>query len=154
VRLGRSLSAACVLGTLSIMPYASAQTLAFKDPLVREKPNQLATAVYVSDNCLIAAAEVEDIVNGVLVGSRIRPINFFEAPGFFYLEISVDCLKATDAFSAAINFRDVIDHTAVRLGEDFGGFGTHENDKQFLLDRIKTGVDAAVGAYLKANPDL
>ena len=44
----------------------------------------------------------------------------------------MDCLKATDAFSAAINFRDVIDHTAVRLGEDFGGFGTHENDKQFL----------------------
>jgi len=146
--------AACVLVTSSMMPLASAQTLRFKDPLIRENPDRLATSVYVSGNCAIAASEVEDIVNGALIHSRIQPIDYVVASGFFYLEISVDCLEGTDAFSAAINFRDVIDHTVVRLGEDYGGFGTHENDKRFLLGRIKAGIDAAVGDYLRANPDL
>jgi hypothetical protein len=119
-------------------------------------PNGLATWVVVSDKCSgLSMAEAEEAVKGVLVRSRIKPLDTPKDGERLALWVSIDCLDAHTAFNVQVDFVRGANGSIVRGGlVGYGIFGTYAGDKNFLLASVKQSTEKAVTDYLKANFDL
>lgn len=121
--------------------------------LKRENPDELATLVFVAEECRVSAERAIETVHGVLIRSRIKPLDYGTSPGYFALSVIVNCLGKT-AFAVQVDFLDQIAGSRVRYGTGHGTFGTYGDDPEYVVSAIKTSTERAVTAYLEANFDL
>ena len=127
----------------------------FKTAFKKDNPNELAYYAGSDDDCPIDDERVRDIVEGVLVRSRIKPLGGTEwtsAP--LYLSVMLNCMKLegnNPIFTMRIAFGKLIP-IPILYDHSFGYFGTRPKD--FIESRLKDRVENAITAYIKVNFDL
>ncbi len=121
-----------------------------------QKPNAnelyVTLVVYPGAGCPVSRDQVDAVLSGVLVRSRIKRVDSVgEGPG---LSVVVDCEGRI--FDIDIDF---FSRTAQglwdRLGMiSYGTHGTYGADSEYLLNAVREGFESAITDYLKANFDL
>src|SRR5688500_9231744 len=81
MRLASLMSAAALLPSIALAQ-SDASGLDAKS-LKRANPNQLAVTVNVSPDCDVSEERAVDVVRGVLIRSRIKPLDFQTSPDYF-----------------------------------------------------------------------
>ena len=127
-----------------------------------ENPNELAYSVFVRDSCPFETNDVEKVVEGVFVRSRVKPLFQRIHDGDLFLNVVVHCADApTPHYLVDIQFglRQPVcltpflpPGTSIYFRPNYGSFGEH--DRQSILDAIKHNAEQAIADFLKANFDL
>lgn len=139
-----------LLGSLSFQ-YSFAQE--FETALKSDNPDELAYYASMDTECPVSRNALENMVEGVIVRSRVKPTNYSDATDV-YLNVVLSCLAA-EAGNRQIGYTYFLDVRFGRPGtillydRQFGVLGLIPNDK--ILDELKNHVEAAVTAYIKAN---
>jgi hypothetical protein len=119
-------------------------------------PNQLSYFATASKACPLNDADLENIVEGVFVRSRIKPLSgpgFLTAPVYFDLGVSCVTLEnANPVFNIQVHFSRYRPHPAIKYDFDFGTTGI--GGKDFIKQSVKECVENAVTEFIKANFDL
>ncbi len=126
-------------------------------PTVIEKdsPDELAVFVYSDENCPTTLEETTEIVQGVLVRSRVKPVGL-DADKDLFLDVTMYCLKpakTNPVFVFSVNFSSITeDGVPIAYDFDFGtiGMGKKEN----VETTLRSLVEDAITVYLRANFDL
>jgi hypothetical protein len=147
----------CLL-LLSNQSYAEEQKW-FLDAIKVDNPNQLAYWLTNGDSCPITKKEVQKIIEGVFVRSRIKPLSeqIFN-PGLIHLSIYLDCIKRTGPndlyiYDLDIQFGQYNPYPAVLFNATgFGRMGIQ--DKEGIANDIKSSAENAVTVFIKANFNL
>ena len=122
----------------------------------KENPEEL--GVWVSQDPDCPTFDLESLVHGVIIRSRIRPVSILETP-VLYLTVVVACIPR-DGQSDSYVF-DVDVNFGVRYGQSthmhyqspsYGIFGQGTSD--YLQQSVKESVEMAITDYLQANFDL
>ena len=127
----------------------------------KENPNELGVFVFVTKRCPMADSELQELVEGVLVSSRIKPVSWVAED--IYLDVDLDCTQSQSSSHVIFNF--VIDFTGVALLEGKGNvpvrFGKIKSGGVFgtaSLNEVKQAMELqlekVVTDYLQANFDL
>ena len=122
-----------------------------------DNPNQLAYWVEVGKNCPVTQKEVENLVEGVFIRSRIKPLKegVFDS-GVIYLDVGLVCNGVSsnhiDSYVSKILFGRIVPTPAVWFQGEFGTVG--RGSKDFMVGAVKGSVEAAITEYIKANFDL
>jgi hypothetical protein len=122
--------------------------------LKHSNPNELGVAAAAGSGCALSDNELLDTVQGVLIRSRIKPVDYRKSTGFFGLNVAVECSNKTQAFDVRVDFMDNINGWPIRIGDGYGTFGTFAGNKSYLLMAVSHAVETAITDYLKANFDL
>jgi hypothetical protein len=126
------------------------------DVLKQSNPNTLGYYVNAGDECLgVSSAELQEVVEGVFIRSRIKPVQDFNQP--IYLNVIMDCMEANSgnfvAVDFSIRFARYNPKPAILYDWGYGAVGT-ASSKNFLLDQSKQMVEQAITDYIKANFNL
>ncbi|MDJ0760381.1 MAG: hypothetical protein QNJ19_13355 [Woeseiaceae bacterium] len=123
--------------------------------LEKDNPDELAVFVYSDENCPMTLEETTELVEGVLVRSRVKPVSLGAEKDLF-LDVTVYCLKpakTNPVFVISVNFSSITeDGVPIAYDFDFGtiGMGKKENVEATL----RSLVEDAITVYLRANFDL
>ena len=123
--------------------------------LKKDNPDELAFWAFADSDCPISREDVEAIVTGVLIRSRIKPLVglglWASAP--VYLNVSVGCVKLENnnpVYRIDSNFGRRNPFPAVIFeGSDHGRLGI--GNASDLKAGIKGAVEGAVTDYIKVN---
>ena len=131
----------------------------------KEDPETLHSAIYVSPRCDFTQEKVRQIVDGVLIRSRLKtgdylrsspqPGDYFTNHELFGFHVAVECGEGTPAtYNATAQFIRHIDDLGRSLLEPYayGYFGAGESED--VLEVVKEVVEELVTDYLQANFDL
>lgn len=125
-------------------------------PAVKVKePDELSHFVYANKECPISATDLEELVNGVFIRSRIKPLPKQIYEGQLYLQVAVQCLKlegVNPIFDIGVHFGRYTPDPPILLDRDFGTTGI--GGKDYLRSAIKEIVEQAITEYIKANFDI
>ena len=145
--------------TLSLL---AGNVLADPEPwMEKENPDELALLIGVDEDCSVTEDAVRDMANGVLIRSRIKPLDWARVLEPFGLRVSIDCTPDSVVFMILVDFIDQLpipDHSGLfdirfaRTG--YTSFGTTSGDAEYILNAAKRNVERAITDYLKANFDL
>ena len=119
-------------------------------------PNELAYWVGVHPDCPISRAEVVEIMEGVFVRSRIKPLggsHWTMKP--LNLTVSLGCMKHeydNPMFSIHMRFGDSSREIPIEYVALYSYFGM--GGKEFIKTALRARTEAAMTDYLKANFDL
>ena len=125
-----------------------------KTAFKKDNPNELAYYAGTSDDSPIDDERVGDIIEGVLVRSRIKPLADAWTSAPLYLSVMVNCVKLEGnnpvyqmeiAFGKRRPIPILYDH-------NFGNIGI--GSKDFIESILKDKVEDAITAYIKVNFDL
>ena len=119
-----------------------------------ETPETLPWFMGVGTDCPYSMADLEPVMKGVIVRSRIKAVNAILAPTDFSIVAHLNCIDSTPfVYSLTVQFAL---RTGYRISYDFGSFGTLKAPPaRSEIERVvKEGVERAMTAYLKANFDL
>ena len=128
--------------------------------------NTIFVSQMISDDCPFDATEAESLINGVLIRSRILPLDFqFQEylehvkEGLLHLKITVQCLRrdpdnpifVIDAYFAIVFAFTPGDirFAKLLLDRNFGTFGLGGSD--YILSTIEDAVERAATVYIKAH---
>jgi len=123
----------------------------------KENPGVLATVV-VNNGCPDSEETYRNAVAGVLVRSRIRPVESVnEVDGYFYLQAELLCYEIPEvagryAASVSVTFGRVSVPIDIAFPRRRWMMGTNSRDS--VLDGLIKRTEAAISDYLKANFDL
>ena len=122
-----------------------------------DTPNQLAYFVEMSKACPFTNETLQNIVDGVLIRSRIKPLkDDIFVSGRIYLSLEVSCVRLKSGgnppFSIRVNFARYEPYPAIIIDKDFGTTGIGPAD--FIKQTFKETVENAVTAHIKANFNL
>ena len=124
--------------------------------LIRANPNELAYFSYIGDDCPLTDQEAKDVIEGVFIRSRIKPlVGYAWLDDDLYLSISLECLLLDNnnpVFSIDVNYGNATIDPSVLYDFDFGSLGIGAKD--FIRDGLKTNVENAITVFIKANFDL
>lgn len=131
------------------------------DAIVKQTPDDLGYWVFTGSDCPFSNEDVERLVDGVWVRSRLRSSDsyLFE----LHLQITVLCLdrgEANPIFNHDVffvparpdTFNEFLTTTRYVLDYNFGTFGV--GPSEYILQSVKESVEEAVTEYLRANFDL
>ena len=124
----------------------------YKEILQKDNPNSLGYYAHVAGSCALNKAELDKVVEGVFIRSRIKPADSFGGP--LYLYIRINCLPSFRAFAVTINFGRFLPHPPILYDRTYGTVGTSDNDPNFILNVTKSFVEDAITDYISANFDL
>ncbi len=127
----------------------------------KENPNELGVFVFVTKRCPMTDSELRELLEGVLVRSRIKPVSW--VAGDIYLDVDLDCTQSQSSNHVIFNF--VIDFTGVALLEGKGNvpvrFGKFKSGGVFgsaslneAKQAMKVQIESVITDYLQANFDL
>lgn len=127
--------------------------------IVKENPDVLYVGTFAHSDCPISGKELEKLVKGVMIRSRIKPA---ESWGAFEptLQVTVNCLPLqgnNPVFHSSVQFKKMLiddndDLLYIHRASDYGTIGIGE--KSFITQSLKDSTEAAITEYLKANFDL
>ena len=124
--------------------------------LRQAEPDELAYFVGASPDCSITEEEIETIVKGVFVRSRIKPLGGYEyLSKDVYLNVALQCLPIDNnnpIYLIDVKFGKASGPAFILYERSFGSFGI--NTDKTIKQSIKSGAEAAITAYLQANFDL
>ena len=120
----------------------------------------------ISDDCPLHATDAKSLIEGILIRSRIMPLDFqlqqyveHVKEGRLQLKISVDCLRRgpeNPIFVIDVYFAIVFAFTPgdirflkVLLDRNFGTFGLGGED--YILSAIEDAVERAATVYIRAH---
>jgi hypothetical protein len=137
----------------------AAPTFAYADIndwLKKHNPDELAYFAAVSSTCPISEKEMQEMVEGVFIRSRIRPLDKWTA-GEVMLHIDLQCIGDSDFQSYIVNVElekpsvtaDGTVLTTSLAGNPYGAFG--RGDASSIKNEIKDSVERALTDYIKAN---
>lgn len=127
--------------------------------LKKTNPNEMYRVVAVTSGCPLAKDEAENIVDGALVRSRIKPLSSW-TDNEVGLDVNVDCIAGDQPLVTYV-IRVELSKTyydgdtlviATMPGKTYGGFG--RDDKSGINSLIRESVEDAIYDYLIANFDL
>jgi hypothetical protein len=151
-----------IVFALSLMLLLSSQVQAAEPPdwlypaLKVDNPNELAVLVFATDKCFVTTEELTELVSGVLIRSRVKPLLGYEYyENDLYLKISMQCntpkighqVYTMDAIFGNYNVTP-----PVRYPSFYGFLG--DARKPFIVSRVKNMVEVAITDYIKANFNL
>lgn len=145
-----------LIGLLLSTASVSAEVPDWLDKAIKvSNPNQLAYFVD-ANGCPLKKEELQDIVEGLLIRSRIKPLkeDIF-VKDRVYLSLGLTCTKGNGGHSFAITsqFGRYYPSPAVLLFDyDFGSMGA--GSKTFIEQVFKSKVENAVTAFVKSNFNL
>ena len=127
----------------------------FREVLKQGSPNQLNYFGWIGEKCGTPLGEIKSAIEGVLIRSRVKPI---ESPGGkLYLSVTVDCSSAKNtsfrAFTVDVYFGRYDEKPAIFYEPGFGGVG-FGGGSEYLVDAVKKSVESAMTAYISAHLDL
>ena len=98
--------------------------------------------------------EAEDVIEGVLIRSRIKPDGGGYWDGSVYLSATVNCTESGSLYiyTTTVYFGRWAPKPVVFYPDGFGGGG--RNDKDGILDALKGSIERAITVYIKANFNL
>ena len=123
----------------------------------RDNPDELYVTTYAYD-CPFNDETLSRETRGVVIRSRIRPVDRWNE-GEILLYVQIQCLRDNSLYlfdidihlaKFALNADDdiVVSHTF----STYGSLG--QGGRDYILDSVKDGVEAALTDYLVANFDL
>ena len=146
-----------MMALLSASSHAEVLPEWFYKAIKVETPNQLSYYVTSSVACPFTTEALSEIVDGVLIRSRIKPLknNFFISKKI-YLNLSVECLQLKSVnnlvFNIRANFARYSPKPAIIFDHGFGTIGI--GGQEYIKRTFKESVENAVTAHVKANFDL
>ena len=137
--------------------------LALADPqpwLKKENPNELFAVSVATEHCPISIVDLDELVNSVLVRSRIRKKSAW-AENELILSVEIGCTLVSDSrwtFRYDVYFPrfskresgDLLETTTI----DGKHYGIGTNDEDGIRSAMRRFVEDAITDYLKANFDL
>jgi hypothetical protein len=123
-----------------------------------DNPNELAVYVYASPECPVTTDELKEVLSGVLIGSRVKPLLGEEyLKNSLYLSASIGCLEPDkpsgyQVFSIPLAFGSYNVRPPVTYLYPYGFTGTGPKDD--IISSFKNQVEEAVTDYIAANFDL
>ena len=142
-----------VLGVL----LCSAATAEPQPWMKKENPETLHSIVMVDTECPVSQTEVKEIVNGVLIRSRLRTGDLTDADEFGFV-VEIGCIKpktitTTLTYKIDVDFiRWVFNRPFLEALPSYGEFG--RGDKADIANGTQATVERLVTDYLQANFDL
>ena len=122
----------------------------------KDNPETLHFSAFISSECPISEAEIEAVINGVLIRSRLRPGEYLSSPETSGSYVKIDCMDRTSelfVFTVSVNFiRYAFGRIVADIYPDYGSFGVGE--KSDMADSVRDAVERLVTDYLQANFDL
>jgi hypothetical protein len=124
----------------------------------KENPETLSTLVIVGSACPFSQSEVQEVVNGVLIRSRLRPGYYATDTDWLGFVVKFNCKKIAGLseqviFNLDVNFiRFYQARTLVEPVPNYGILGNGTRD--FILEATRGPVEELVTDYLQANFDL
>jgi len=142
--------------TLSLLLLSGVASADPEPWMKKEKPDEL--GVYVERESECPEFDIQELVHGVLIRSRVRPLPFTDTPEL-YLNVNVRCIELDNqpnfySFSSDIRFSYRASLGTYLLYE-FPAYGTlGHGGSAFIQQSIKESVESAITDYLQANFDL
>jgi len=135
--------------------------LAAADPqpwMKKDNPSELTPLLSIGSGCSLTQENISGIVEGVMVRSRIKPM---DEVGTLNLLVTIDCVKFDnlnpDVISVSVDFVGLAnageDQVLIRWGA-FGGAMLGLGDNADAERLIREGVEDAIASYLQVNSDL
>ena len=128
----------------------------FHQAIKVDNPNQLAYWVFVDEECLTTKEGVEEIVEGVFIRSRIKPMkNAIYGNGIIYLDVYIACLKREEdwfVYEISVYFARRVPVPSILFDRSYGSLGIGGDTN--IAAAIKERVEIAITEYIKANFDL
>ena len=124
----------------------------------KENPDTLHFNAFAEPDCPFSNAELTDLVNGVLVRSRLRPGDYFDSEEVFGFSVVVGCLEKEPGsqffiYNIDISFiRYLLGRNFTEIWPIYGGFGQGIPDS--IKGQVKASVESLITDYLQANFDL
>jgi hypothetical protein len=128
-----------------------------------ENPEVLSYSAFVDPDCPLTVEKVDDIFEGVLVGSRIKPLNMrdYFSPDGIHLEIRLYCVteetiepaySVKPVYSIEISFVRYMPSPKVSFRPMYPSLGI--GDAEFIASTLKAMFTEVTADYSKANFDL
>ena len=122
-----------------------------------KNPDQLDVYYYAATECPLTKHELKELVSGVLIRSRVKPLLGVEwVFDSLYLNVALSCIerKSTNQwiYKFDIYFGRWDVEPPISYQSDYDSFGI--GPKQFIKDHVKENVENAMTAFIKANFNL
>jgi len=128
----------------------------FLETIKVDNPNQLAYWTVIAGDCPVTEKEMQEIIEGVFVRSRVKPLKeAIYKPGSIYLDVNLTCFKRSEdrfIYNMQIYFSRQFPRPSVKFGDDFGALGS--GGKTYITATLKNKIEGAVTVFIKANFDL
>ena len=114
-----------------------------------DSSDELFYIVYVADDCRVGHDDVISTVEGVLIRSRVTPIQGMDN---IYLVIDLNCLERealNPIFNLNVRYVVILDGEHWEMWWDYGTFGLGSSD--FIRGAIKDSVERAVTDLIRAH---
>jgi len=111
-------------------------------------PNSLKVITTADQECATSDKELDNIVKGAVIRSRIKPIQELTDPSLF---VTLNCMdnNGTVVITSRFGFYDVDRGSLVYFALQYNRLGT--GDKQYIETSVKDSVDQAMTDYIRAN---
>ena len=122
-----------------------------KAPLETDDPNTLYVLTSIDSDCETSKKQLDKIVKGSLIRSRIKPVDEYTEP---MINVQLRCLNLKNnnpvyEVTTRFGFYDYDRKTPVFFSSQYNKFGI--GDKQVIETAIKDRVDEAMEDYIQAN---
>ena len=130
----------------------------YLDALKVDNPNQLAIYAEADGDCPITKNEMKEIISGVLIRSRVKPLTGDEwSIHSLYFEVILNCFKKKpneqlQIYALNAHFGNFSLNPPVWYQWPYRSFGRDE--KEGLKSVIKSRAEEAITDFIKANFDL
>lgn len=160
-----------LVGVLLIVPVNAYGQAKENRSLIKPTPGQLMPLLVLSPNCPVQIPDVDKLVRGILIRSRVKPLDSWDDE--LYMTVNVMCteqVRRTDlvAFSVIVYFAKPAFHTvggdlagverfvfADRLLDYWGvGLSDGQGGKDYMLKVVRNTTERAVTDFMAANFDL
>lgn len=152
----KALLPAIVAGLVATQALSSEHPGWLNQALESPTPNQLAYWASAGDDCPMTSDEVAEIVDGVFIRSRIKPLrDEIFSEGSLYLNVTVSCLTSDSSihiFDSNVIFGVYNPQPPILYEYQYGKYGT--GDASFIRSSMQTSVENAVTDYIRVNFDL
>ena len=122
----------------------------------KDNPDTLPGIVFIAPKCGVTTAEIREIVDGILIRSRLRPGDYLTGTDGLGFVVKVDCLNPIE-HSASVQIdiyfvRNILGRILLEAYPAYGSFGVADSEE--VNKSIRDGVEDLVTDYLQANFDL
>jgi len=127
----------------------------YKSAIKSPTPDELSYYIGLNPDCPVTEQEVSEHVEGVLIRSRIKPMEYAFEYNRLYLNITVDCLKLESnnpIYIVEAAFGKFNPKPAIIFDKSYGTYGI--GPKKNIINAYKRVTEDAVTDYIKSNFNL
>lgn len=139
---------------ISAALFVSSHTYA-NELLKKSDPKELSFSVIISKDCLVGIKEIEQEINNIFIGFRIRPNNDTWYRDAIHLRVSIRCLATPNNYPVFITNAVFVDYSPSTkflhavLSKEYSRLGM--GSKSIALNSIKVSVQNAISDFIKIN---